>query len=281
MRLRTDANPRPRQGCALEPLMTRRPIPLFAALALFACGLQAAQAGEAFARRVIGFSPDGDTFAVEEFGRGDPGMGNLDLHSFITFLDTRTNQALDDSVEVTVKGGAETQLAAVRSLAAQAAAASLRAGKIGVQGRPIGADASSRAGEQIFYLDVWTVEKASKTSLDVEAPELGGKARLTLDYAAPASTGTDAEPSSETPPSFVLVLTKPDGTRLAATASLADPWATDRGAFYKYAIAEARLMPRPGKTPVIGVLVQTFTSGAEGPNRNFIPVAIEVPATTP
>ena len=261
--------------------MTRRLIPLLAALALFASSPQAAQAGEAFARRVIGFSPDGNTFAVEEFGHGDPGMGTLDLHSFITFLDTRTNQMLDDSVEVTLKGGEETQLAAVRRLAVQAAAASLRADKIGVQGRSLGADLSSRAGEQIFYLNVWTVQKAGKTSLDVEAPEFGGKARLTLDYDAPTPTGTDVEASSETPPSFVLALTKPDGTRLAATKSLADPWAKDRGAFYKYAIAEASLMPRPGKTPVIGVLVETFTSGAEGPNRNFIPVAIEVPAKVP
>jgi len=240
-------------------------------------GASVAHAGEAAARRVIGFSPDGAFFAVEEYGHGEPGMGLLDLHSFITLLDTHSNQVLDDSIEVSVKNGEEKLLGAVRKLAAQAAAASLAADKIGPAGRPIGADASSRAGEQFFYLNVWPVAQASKASLDIEAPALGGKARLVLDYAAPAPSGGEGEPSSETAPTFVLALEK-DGTRLAATTSLADPWAKQRGAFYRYAIAEAYLQPRPGKTPVIVALVETFTSGAEGPNRNFIPVALEMPA---
>jgi len=241
----------------------------------------AAAAGEAAARRVIGFSPDGRTFVVEEFGYSDPGMGTIDLHSFITFVDTATNTIDDDSVETIVKGGEEKLIGLVRALARRAAAVTLRVDKIGLAGRRIGADPSSRVGEQSYYANVWPVEKAAKATLDIEAPEIGGKAMLVLDYAAPTPApgeSSEAEPSSDKPPTFVLALVKPDGKRTALTRDVADPWAASRGAFYKYAIAEAYLLPRPGKTPVIAALVETFTAGAEGANRNFIPVAIELPA---
>jgi hypothetical protein len=248
---------------------------------LLLVGVSEAAAGEAAARRVIGFSPDGRHFAVEEFGHSDPGMGTIDLHSFITVVDTATNTIDVDSVETSVKGGEEKLIGLVCALTARAAAATLRADKIVAAGRRIGADASSRAGEQFYYLNVWPVEKAARASLDIEAPEIGGKAELVLDYAAPtpvAGESSDAEPSSDKPPTFALALVKPDGKRMALTRDVADPWATSRGAFYKYAIAEAYLMPRPGKAPVIAAHVETFTAGAEGANRNFIPVAIELPA---
>jgi hypothetical protein len=258
----------------MPPATTR----ILALIAAFAFGAPAASAGEAAARRVIGFSADGANFALEEFGGSDPGMGGGNVHSFISIVDTATNEILDDSVSATLDGGGDDLLAPLRHLAAQAASAALGERKIGAPGRLIGADASSRAGDQFYYFDVWKVEKAAKATLDIQVPEIGGKARLALDYEAPAKTSDEGEASSPTPPTFVLTLIKPDGKRLALTRAVADPRASERGAFYKYAIAEAYLLPRKGQTPVIAAIVETFTQGGEGADRNFIPVAIALPA---
>ncbi|WP_158818515.1 DUF2259 domain-containing protein [Methylocapsa sp. S129] len=252
-------------------------IRILSLIAALAAGASGASAGEAAARRVIGFSPDGGKFALEEFGASDPGMGGGVIHSFITIVDTATNEILDESVNATIDGGGEDLLAPLRRLAAQAAAPTLGYDKIGAPGRLIGADPSSRSGELFYYLNVWPVETAAKATLAIQAPEIGGKAQLVLDYEKPAPTDK-GEPSSDKSPTFVLTLVKPDGKRVALTKNVADPHAADRGAFYKYAIAEAYLLPRKGQTPVIAAVVETFTSGGEGASRNFIPVAIALPA---
>jgi hypothetical protein len=182
--------------------------------ALFA--IAPACAGEAAARRVIGFSADGGVFALEEYGASDPGMGKGDIHSFISFVDTATNEILDDSVTATLQGGGEPLLGSLRRLSAQAAAPTIAFHKIAAPGRLIGADPSSRAGELFFYADVLKVEKAAKASLAVEAPELGGKAELVLDYVSPPHPDAD-EPASDKSPPFVLTLVKPDGKRIPLT----------------------------------------------------------------
>ena len=256
------------------PPASIRGLALVAALVL---GAHAASAGQAAARRVIGFSADGDCFALEEFGAADAGNGQGGIHSFIAFVDTANSQILDESVNATMDAGGAELLAPLRHLSAQAAAATIAFRKIGASGRLIGADPSSRAGELFTYLKVWPVEKAAKASLDVNAPEIGGKARLTLDYEAPPHTD-QGEPQSDKSPPFALTLVKADGKRIALAQNIADPHAGDRGPFYKYAIAEAWLLPRPGKPPVIAAVVETFTQGGEGPDRNFIPVAIALPA---
>jgi predicted secreted protein len=231
-----------------------------------------ASAGEAAARRVIGFSADGGIFALEEYGAADPGMGKGDIHSFITFVDTATNQVLDESVSATLQGGGKELLGSLRRLSAQAAAPTIAFRKVAASGSLIGADPSSRAGELFYYDDVLPVERVAKASLAVEAPELGGKAELVLEYVSPPHPDAD-EPASDKSPPFVLTLVKPDGKRTPLTGQTLDPRAVDRGAFYKYALAEAWLLPRQGKPPVIGAVVETFTLGSEGVERNFVPVA--------
>jgi Predicted secreted protein (DUF2259) len=245
-------------------------------LATLVAGASSAAAGEASARRVIGFSPDGAQFAMEEYGASDPGSGKGDIHSFISIVDTATNEILDDSVNATMDAGGSDLLAELRRLSAQGAAETLAFHKIGAQGRLIGADPSSRPGDMFSYAKVWPVEKAAKDVLDIAAPEIGGKAQLALDYDKPKRTDA-GEPSSEQSPSFVLTLLKPDGKRIALTKAIADPHAGDRGAFYKYAIAEVWLFQRKGQTPVIAPIVETFTQGSEGADRHFIPVAIALP----
>lgn len=258
----------------MKPPAATRVLALLIAALVF--GAPAAFAGEAAARRVIGFSPDGAAFALEEYGASDPGMGQGDAHSFIWIVDTAKSDLLDESVSVSLEGGGADLIAPLRRLAAQAAAATLRFHRVGAPGRRIGWDPSSRAGEMFYYLDVWPVEKAAKATLDVDAPELGGKAQLVLDYEKPPHASDDSEPVSDKSPPFALVLVKPDGKRVTLATGVLDPHATDRGAFYKYAVAEAWLLPRIGKTPVIAAIVETFTMGGEGVSRNFIPVAVGV-----
>ena len=77
-----------------KPAACRRPgwrLPVLAALVASLSALTgAAQAGDASARRVIGFSPDGAYFAFEQFGTLD----RTDTHSGwseIAIIDTRTD----------------------------------------------------------------------------------------------------------------------------------------------------------------------------------------------
>jgi hypothetical protein len=246
-------------------------------IAAFALGAQSASAGQAAARRVIGFSANGDCFALEEFGAADSGNGQGGIHSFISFVNAANGRILDESVNATIDAGGEDLLAPLRHLSAEAASGTIDFRKIRPSGRLIGADASSRAGELFYYLKVWPVEKAAKASLNVNAPELGGKAELALDYPLPPPAD-QGEPQSDKSPPFSLTLVRPDGKRMVLARNIVDPHAADRGAFYKYAIAEAWLLPRPGKTPVIAAVVEIFTQGGEGPDRNFVPVAIALPA---
>ncbi|MCP9229085.1 hypothetical protein NMG46_02305 [Mesorhizobium sp. LMG 17147] len=51
----------------------------------------AAQAGDAAARRIIGFSPDGNYFAFEQYGTLDAGASDSGW-SEIDIIDTRTDQ---------------------------------------------------------------------------------------------------------------------------------------------------------------------------------------------
>jgi predicted secreted protein len=256
----------------MPPALTR--LSWLLALAL---GAQAAEAGQAAARRVIGFSADGGKFALEEYGAADPGMGSGAIHSNIYFVDTAKNEILDESVNATLNQGGAALLGALRKLSAEAASATLQTDRIALRGRAIGADSSSRAGETFTYLSVWPVEKAAKASLDIQAPEIGGKAQLVVEYEKPAQQKED-EPASDKSPNFSLSLVKPGGKRIALTGPIVDPHIEDRGAFYKYAIAEAYLLPRKDKPPVIAAIVETFTLGGEGVSRNFIPVAIALPA---
>jgi predicted secreted protein len=260
------------RGIAMPPAFLR---PSW--LVALALGAQAADAGEAAARRVIGFSADGGKFALEEFGAADSGMGAGAIHSYIYFVDTAKNEVLDESVNATLNQGGAALLGALRKLSAEAASATVQTDKIALGGRLLGADASSRAGETFTYLDVWPVEKAAKASLAVQAREIGGKAQLVVEYDAPPRHDEN-ESASDKSPNFSLSLVKPDGKRIALTGPIVDPHVEDRGAFYKYAIAEAYLLPRKDKPPVIAAIVETFTLGGEGVSRNFIPVAIVLPA---
>lgn len=58
---------------------------------------------------------------------------------------------------------------------------------------------------------------------------------------------------------------------------LIDPHERSGSVFYKYAIAEAYLLPRKGATPVVAALVECFLLGGEGPDRDFIAVAAALP----
>src|SRR5471030_554168 len=98
-------------------------------LLALALGAQAANAGEAAARRVIGFSADGGKFALEEFGAVDPGMGAGNIHSFIYFIDTAKNEVLDDTVNASVNQGGNDLLTALRKVSAEAASFTMQTDK--------------------------------------------------------------------------------------------------------------------------------------------------------
>jgi hypothetical protein len=161
---------KPVSGDCRPRLLRLRAVGALSLLAALLTGVTGAAAGEASARRVIGFSPDGAQFAMEEYGASDPGSGKGEIHSFISIVDTATNEILDDSVNATMDAGGSDLLAELRKLSAQGAAETLAFHKIGAQGRLIGADPSSRPGEMFSYAKVWPVEKAAKDVLDIAAP---------------------------------------------------------------------------------------------------------------
>lgn len=87
-------------------MMMRYGVGFAAGAALLLTIVSAAQAGDAAARRIIGFSPDGNYFAFEQYGEIDAAVSGW---SQIDVIDTRTDEfvggkpilVVDESEEAT------------------------------------------------------------------------------------------------------------------------------------------------------------------------------------
>jgi len=244
----------------------------------------AAQAGDAAARHIIGFSPDGSYFAFEQYGTLDAGA-SASGYSEIDIIDTRTDQfvggkpilIVDESEDATLT------LEQARAQAAAKAAPFLAKYAIASRGEQTASDKFTFPGEMVAYNDISRLEQVSQKwlsplydQLDISTIQLD---QILADSKTDCSTSFEDANESERPAGdktgkalgFRLTLQGQDGKPFKVMhEDKAVPGS--RNCPVSYSLSEAYEYTPPGKPAVLAVLVQRFSQGFEGRDRRFIAV---------
>ena len=253
--------------------------------ALLAISTASALAGDAAARRIIGFSPDGAYFAFEQYGELDAGA-SASGYSEIDIIDTRTDEfvggkpilVVDESEEATLT------LDQARAQAAARAKPILAKYAIAPRGKQTASDKFTFPGEMVGYVDISRLEQVSQKWLSPLYDETG-VSTIQLDEILAGSTSdcsASFEDSQRSDKAFQGDKTgKALGFRLTLQGQDGKPFKTlhedkavpgSRNCPTSYSLAEAYEYTPSGKPAVIVVLVQRFSQGFEGRDRRFIAV---------
>ena len=122
-----------------------------------------AQAGDAAARRIIGFSPDGAYFAFEQYGELDAGA-SASGYSEIDIIDTRTDEFVGGKPILVVDESEESTLTLEQARAQAAAKAAPIVAKyaIAMRGQQTASDKFTFPGEIVGYSDISRLEQVSQ-----------------------------------------------------------------------------------------------------------------------
>jgi len=242
----------------------------------------AAQAGDAAARHIIGFSPDGSYFAFEQYGTLDAGA-SASGYSEIDIIDTRTDQfvggkpilIVDESEDATLT------LEQARAQAAAKAAPFLAKYAIASRGEQTASDKFTFPGEMVAYNDISRLEQVSQKwlsplydQLDISTIQLD---QILADSTTDCSASFDATRQGETSGKalgFRLTLQGQDG-RPFKVLHEDKTVPGSRNCPTSYSLSESYEFAPAGKPAVIVVLVQRFSQGFEGRDRRFIAVTGE------
>lgn len=247
--------------------------------AVLAVSAGTAGAGDAAARRIIGFSPDGAYFAFEQYGQLDAGASGSGW-SQIDIIDTRTDEfvggkpimIVDESEEATLT------LGQARAQAAAKAAPILARYAIASPGEQTASDMFTFPGEMVAYNDISRLEQVSQKWLSPTYDEFG-ISTIQLDQLLAASmtdcsASFDAAQQGDTSGKalgFRLTLQGQDGKPFRVLHE--DKTVPgSRNCPTSYSLSEAYKFTPNGKPAVIVVLVQRFSQGFEGRDRRFIAV---------
>ncbi|WP_258591440.1 DUF2259 domain-containing protein [Mesorhizobium sp. AR07] len=238
-----------------------------------------AQTGDAAARRIIGFSPDGNIFAFEQYGTLDAGASDSG-YSEIEIIDTRTDQfvggkpilVVDESEEATLT------LEQARAQAAAKAAPVLAKYAIASPGEQTASDKFTFPGEMVAYNDISRLEQVSQKWLSPLYDELG-ISTVQLDQILAGSTADCSASFDATQQGDISG--KALGFRLTLQGQDGKPFKVlhedntvpgSRNCPTSYSLSESYKYTPAGKPAVIVVLVQRFSQGFEGRDRRFIAV---------
>jgi predicted secreted protein len=255
--------------------MIQRTILLSAALGFLMTILAgAAQAGDAAARRVIGFSPDGAYFAFEQYGVLD----RADSHSGwseIAIIDTQADHIVGDKPILVVDAAKGAMpLNQARAQAAAQAAPLLAKYSIGPRGKRTEYDRFTYADAMIARDNIAHVESASERLLGIFQLE-----QILADSAKDCSASFDAAQRGDKAGKalgFRLTLEAPDGQPVKVLHE--DKLVPEsRNCPTSYSLSEAYEFRPTGKPPVVAVLVQVFSEGYQGRDRRFIAAAGQIP----
>ncbi|MCB1487239.1 MAG: DUF2259 domain-containing protein [Bauldia sp.] len=217
-----------------------------------------ATAGDYADRAILGFSPDGSTFAFEEFGVQD---GSGYAYSTIHVIDVDTNAPLPGTPIRVMHDDEDIPLATVRREAVEAAAPILEGRGVDLPGRVVVSNPASEVSTEPYQVrfltdlyanwgtHVWTLTLTPAAVEEKEAClNLGPIRGVRLDLANPLG----------------------ELTTLLDEKTLPD----SRGCAQDYAIADViTFFPDgPGADSMI-VLLHVITQGFEGPDRRFLPIA--------
>ncbi|ESZ28367.1 hypothetical protein X733_26080 [Mesorhizobium sp. L2C067A000] len=257
--------------------------------------VSAAQAGDAAARRIIGFSPDGKYFAFEQYGELDAAVSGW---SQIDIIDTSTDEfvggkpilVLDESEEAT------TTVEQARAQAAKQAAPILAKYGIAERGTRTASDRFTFPDDTVEYNDIPRLEQAAQKWL---SPFYGETQISTIhldEILADSKTDCsasfdDAKPSDQALPSDKTLQgeKKLQGTKTGKARGFRRSLQGQDGKPFKvlhedkavpgsrncptsYSLSESYEYTPPGRPAVVAVLVQRFSQGFEGRDRRFIAV---------
>lgn len=253
--------------------------PLLAVAASLALFPGAVEAGDAAARRVIGFSPDGSYFAFEQYGTLDAGA-SASGWSEIDIIDTRTDQfvggkpihIVDETEESTLT------LEQARAQAAAQAAPIIARHAIAMRGERTAFDRFTFPDDMIAYDDITRLEQVSQKWLAPSHGELGISTirldHILADSATDCSSSFDETQQGETTGKalgFRLTLQGQDGKVFKVLhEDKAVPGS--RNCPTSYSLSESYEFTPGGKPAVLAVLVQRFSQGFEGRDRRFVAV---------
>ncbi len=255
-----------------------------AGLAVFLAMLvSAAQAGDAAARRIIGFSPDGRYFAFEQYGELDAAVSGW---SQIDIIDTSTDDyvggkpilVLDDSEEATKT------VEQARAEAAKQAAPVLAKYAIAERGERTASDRFTFPDDEVEYNDIPRLEQAAQKWLSPRYGETGISTiqldEILADSKQDCSASFDDAREGDQPlPGDKTG--KARGFRLSLQGQDGKPFKVlhedktvpgSRNCPTSYSLSESYEYTPPGKPAVLAVLVQRFSQGFEGRDRRFIAV---------
>jgi len=242
----------------------------------------AAQAGDAAARRIIGFSPDGNYFAFEQYGTLDAGASD----SEIDIIDTSTDQFVGGKPILVVDGSEESTLTLeqARAQAAAQAAPILAKYAIAARGERTASDRFTFPDDMVGYNDISRLEQVSQKWLS----PLYDETEISTIQLEPilADSKTDCSASFDETQQGAPALQgdkigKALGFRLTLQGQDGKPFKLlhedktvpgSRNCPTSYSLSESYKFTPDGKPAVIAVLVQRFSQGFEGRDRRFIAV---------
>ncbi|WP_245319470.1 DUF2259 domain-containing protein [Mesorhizobium temperatum] len=243
----------------------------------------AVQAGDAAARRIIGFSPDGSYFAFEQYGTLDAGASDSGW-SEIDIIDTRTDEFVGGKPIRIVDETEEATLTVdqARAQAAAQAAPILARYAIAPRGERTAVDRFTFPDDMVAYQDIARLEQVSQKSLSPSYDELGISS-IQLDQILADNTTDCSSSFDETQQGaatgkglgFRLTLQGQDGKPFKLLhEDKAVPGS--RNCPTSYSLSESYAFTPDGKPAVLAVLVQRFSQGFEGRDRRFIAVTGQV-----
>ncbi len=241
--------------------MARRAIIATGACFAMMLAATAALAGDYAERAILGFSPDGGTFAFEEYGVQD---GSGFPYAAIYVIDT----ASDDWVAGTpVRVLAKDEQASLRETRAAARAEAqliLAAHQVGEPGNLVASNPPTELSADPHHV--------AFLPRIVVPPSTDGYDLALSEIALPAPGCPDM---GEAFHGFRLVLTAPGGATRTLAADNRIP--SSRHCPLRYAISDVLTDYPDGGAPVLVVLLSMFTVGFEGPDRRFLAVTAPLP----
>ncbi len=214
-----------------------------------------AGAGDYAELAVLGFSPDGQYFAFEEFGIQD---GSVFPYSNIYLIDTSTDSWIDGTPIRVLIEGESPPLAETRSESADRFRSFLIEYQIGAEGITVAANPLTETSA-----DPHNVSFAPRPSA------INGNYELTLqEYDLPAPAGCPGDGYEYK--GFQLTMTDSSGQQSVLSRDTRIP--NSRRCPLGYAITEVVIYKPQNRGPVFAVIVSVLSVGFEGPDRRFIAV---------
>jgi predicted secreted protein len=240
-----------------NPLFTDALAVLAVTISILHAFARPAGAGDLADRNILGFSPDGGTFAFEQFGVQD---GSGFPYTDIFVVDTLSDQWVKGSPFRVLMRDERSQLKWARREALTKAGNTLRQRQISKPGRLLASNPPAELSADPHRVVV------NVSQIVIGPPE---RWTFTLDE-IPIANEQCAAFTSVPVKGFRLYVQRQGGAPLKLHEDTSIP--KSRGCPLRYAISDVVAYEPDGGSRVIAVLVSVFSHGFEGPDRRFLAV---------